>query len=212
MHPNLPIERYERHLPHWRQEGATYFVTFRFADALPQAKLQLLKRLRADWESTHPPPRSEEDWTEYAREVTTSVERWLDEGYGACHLLDRRWCEELRSRLFHLQDERYQISCYANMPNHCHCVLWPFAGYHLEEIVGAIKGVTARKINAALGLKGQLWQDEAYDRIIRDEEHLWRVIQYVGGNPRKAGLAHENAWRRWIQPDWEAVGWGFQDP
>ena len=26
-------------LPHWRQDGVTYFVTFRLADSLPQAKL-----------------------------------------------------------------------------------------------------------------------------------------------------------------------------
>ena len=26
---------YERNLPHWRQEGGTYFVTFRLADSLP---------------------------------------------------------------------------------------------------------------------------------------------------------------------------------
>lgn len=30
-------EAYSRNLPHWRQAGATYFVTFRLADALPKA-------------------------------------------------------------------------------------------------------------------------------------------------------------------------------
>ena len=28
------------HLPHWEEEGGTYFVTFRLADSLPQAVLQ----------------------------------------------------------------------------------------------------------------------------------------------------------------------------
>jgi hypothetical protein len=31
-------------LPHWRQEGVVYFVTFRLADSLPQAKLEWLQR------------------------------------------------------------------------------------------------------------------------------------------------------------------------
>jgi REP element-mobilizing transposase RayT len=212
LHPDLPIQRYERHLPHWRQEGATYFVTFRLADSLPQPKLQLLKQLRADWERTHPLPRSEKDWTDYAREVTTSVEHWLDEGYGACQFRQQCWCDELRSRLHHFQDQRYQLSCWTIMPNHCHAVMRPFEGYPLEDLVGSIKGVAARNINAVSGLSGQLWQDESFDRIVRDEEHLWRVIQYIGANPRKAGLAHENAWRRWIHPDWEAAGWRFEDP
>ena len=41
---------YQRHLPHWRQDGATYFVTFRLADSLPQSKLDELKALKAEWE------------------------------------------------------------------------------------------------------------------------------------------------------------------
>jgi hypothetical protein len=57
---------------------------------------------------------------------------------------------------------------------------------------------------------GTLWQEESYDRIVRDEEHLFRVVQYVGNNPGKAGLPREQ-WHRWVHPDWEAAGWGFRD-
>ncbi|HUS40559.1 MAG TPA: transposase [Pirellulales bacterium] len=211
LHPDLPLTVYYRHLPHWRQEGATYFVTFRLADALPQEKLHFLKRLRDEWERTHPPPRSEADWKDYAREVTNSAERWLDEGYGACHFREQRWCDDLRERLHHFQGQRYFLSCWAIMPNHCHAVIQPFKEYSLEDLLGAMKGVTARHINVALATSGSLWEEECYDRIVRDEQHLWRVIQYIGRNLRLAGLAHEVAWRRWIHPDWEAAGWGFRD-
>ena len=37
---------YVRHLPHWRQPGATYFVTFRLHDSLPQCKLRELAAWR----------------------------------------------------------------------------------------------------------------------------------------------------------------------
>jgi putative transposase len=57
-------EGYTRHLPHWRQAGATYFVTFRLADALPEAKLTELNNLREHWEYMHPEPRSKADWDE----------------------------------------------------------------------------------------------------------------------------------------------------
>ena len=83
LHTGLPIRIYIRHLPHWRQDGATYFVTFRLADSLPQAKLIELKNLRAHWEHTHPEPRSEKDWEEHAREVIRRTEVWLDESHGA---------------------------------------------------------------------------------------------------------------------------------
>ena len=140
-----------------------------------------------------------------------AVERWLDEGYGACHFREQRWCRDLRERLHHFQDQHYLLSCWAIMPNHCHAVIRPFTGYDLEGLLGAMKGVTARHINLALGTTGALWADESYDRIVRDEEHLWRVIQYIGRNPRLAGLAAEATWRRWIHPEWEAAGWGFRD-
>jgi len=35
-----PLQIYTGGLPHWRQAGVPYFVTFRLADAIPQAKLQ----------------------------------------------------------------------------------------------------------------------------------------------------------------------------
>ena len=111
LHPDLPITVYRRHLPHWRQEGATYFVTFRLGDALPQEKLDFLKGLRADWELRHPEPRSEKDWEDYAREFTGRAERWLDEGYGACHFRQRPWVDDLKERLHYFQDDRYFLSC-----------------------------------------------------------------------------------------------------
>jgi REP element-mobilizing transposase RayT len=143
--------------------------------------------------------------------VTNSAERWLDEGFGVCHFRQRRWSDDLRDRLQHFQDQRYFVACWSIMPNHCHAVIRPFDDYALEDLLGAIKGVTARHINVAIGTKGAIWEEESYDRIIRDEEHLWRVIQYIGRNPRMAGLADKTNWRCWIHPEWESAGLRFVD-
>lgn len=211
LDPNLPIRCYHRHLPHWRQDGATYFVTFRLADALPQDKLDFLKRVRAEWERTHPPPRAEDDWRRFARQYTEHAERWMDEGYGACHFRDPRWQNELIERLLHFQNERHFTSCYVIMPNHCHALIRPFDGYELEDLLQSIKTLTSKAIHRAAGTSGSLWQQESFDRIVRDEEHLWRVIQYIGQNPSKAGLSLEQS-PRWLHPDWQACGWRFHDP
>lgn len=211
LHPDLPITVYQRHLPHWRQVGATYFVTFRLGDALPQEKLNYLKRLREEWERRNPPPRSKECWEAFAKEYTTQSERWLDEGYGICHFREQRWTTDLSERLHHFQGERYFLSCWAIMPNHCHVVIKPFDGFNVEDLIGAMKGVCARHINKDLGTSGAIWEEESYDRIIRDEEHLWRVVQYIGRNPKLSGLKHEQGWRRWIHPEWETAGWRFDD-
>ncbi len=46
--------------------------------------------------------------------------------------------------------------------------------------------------------------------VSRDDEHLYRVVQYIGRNPSQAGLPRES-WHRWLHPDWEACGWRFED-
>lgn len=209
LDPDKPIRVYFRHLPHWRQDGATYFVTFRLGDALPAIKLNELKTLRSHWEFTHPEPRSEQDWEEHAREVVRRTEAWLDEGHGACYFREDRWAEDLQARLNKFNGSRYRLSCWVIMPNHCHVVICPFEGHELEDVLGAMKGVTSRHINLATGNSGQIWQQESYDRIIRDGEHLDRVIQYIGRNPANSKLPREH-WRRWIDPAWQAAGWNFE--
>jgi hypothetical protein len=210
LNSDLPIRRYERHLPHWRQEGAIYFVTFRLADALPQSKLDYLHRLRKEWERMHPQPRSDADWVRFTRQVTDHVERWTDEGHGACWLRDPRFANELIERLLHFQNERHFTSCYVVMANHCHAVIQPWTGHELEDLLQGVKSMTARAIHRAGETSGSLWQQESYDQIVRDEEHLWRVVQYIGRNPKHAGLSPDQA-PRWIHPDWQAAGWRFID-
>ena len=43
-----PLRLYRRNLPHWRQDGATYFVTFRLDDALPQHLVAQFGRVEDD--------------------------------------------------------------------------------------------------------------------------------------------------------------------
>jgi putative transposase len=210
LHPDIPVKMYRRHLPHWRQQGATYFVTFRFADALPQSKLQALRRWREQWECENPRPRNEDQWDELARELTRRTEAWMDEGYGECIFRQPSLAKVLAGTLLFFQDERYITYCYTIMPNHCHVVVKPLDNFELEQILDSWKGFVGHAVNKQLGRKGVLWQEESYDRIIRDEEHLYRVVQYIGNNAGKAGLPRQE-WSRWIHPDWEAVNWRFDD-
>ena len=41
-----------------------------------------------------------------------------------------------------------------------------------------------------MGLTGQpFWQDESYDRLVRDETEFQRIARYIEMNPVKAGMA-----------------------
>jgi len=210
LDPDRPIRRYQRHLPHWRQDGATYFVTFNLADALPANKIHELESIRREWEHRFPPPRDEATWTEYARTVFQFAEKEMDAGSGDCWFSQDEYSDDLHQALLRFHDGRYELGCYAIMANHCHLTMRPFDGFDLEKELGAIKRTTSRAINQREKLSGELWQQECYDRIIRDEEHLYRVVQYVGRNPFQAGIPRER-WRRWINPAWVEAGWNFEE-
>lgn len=211
LNPDKPVTKYERQLPHWRQEGATYFVTFRLMDSLPQSKLRELKGLRDEWERRNPPPRSEKVLEQFARETFERVERWLDQGMGSCVLRSPANSAYVTQAMHHFDGSRYELDAYVVMPNHVHSILRPTqSGVHrLEDIVGSWKQFSSRRINAGTGNKDGTWQEESFDRIIRDDEHLYRVIQYIGRNPENAGLDGD-AYRLWIRPEWEELGWMFE--
>jgi REP element-mobilizing transposase RayT len=224
LDPHKDVTVYMGRLPHWRQEGATYFVTYRLADSLPDSRLRQLAAFRREWEWRHPPPHSDEDRTELARGVMQRMEVWLDQGLGSCVLREGALAAKVVEAMRHFDADRYELDAYAVMPNHVHLLVRPFdrGAYHrrgdfqsppptndtLERILQSWKRYTSRQINLALGRAGRLWQKESFDRIVRDEEHLYRCLQYIGANPSRAGLP-SSQWVRWVRPEWEELGWRF---
>src|SRR5262249_5869453 len=56
MDPHGEVQITRRNLPHWRQPGAAYFVTFRLADAVPATLLREWKEELETWRKFHPEP------------------------------------------------------------------------------------------------------------------------------------------------------------
>lgn len=209
--PEKPVTMYRRHLPHWRQDGAAYFVTFRLHDSLPRAKLAELEAIRKEWAQQNQPPHTDEQLDQLTRITVTRIETWLDQGMGSCCLKDPGNGKLVVDALHYFDDRTYELDCFVVMPNHVHVIMRPLTPLTdpLEKILQSRKLHTALEINRRLGVKGRLWQNESFDRIIRDEEHLYRAIQYIGMNPAKAGL-NQAVCPRWIRPSWEALGWRFE--
>ena len=65
----------------------------------------------------------------------------------------------------------------------------------LASIMQSLKGWTARQCNLALGRRGQFWQHESFDHVIRTQTEWDRVVNYVVNNPVKAGLVKD--WQDW---------------
>jgi REP element-mobilizing transposase RayT len=117
------------------------------------------------------------------------IEKWLDQGMGSCRLKDPQAAKVIVDAMHHFDGERYELASYVVMPNHVHAIVRPLRCREepLEPILQSWKRQASREINRQFALTGHLWQEETFDRIIRDEDHLWRALQYIEANPKKRG-------------------------
>jgi putative transposase len=156
---------YERRLPHWHPEDASIFLTWRLKGSLPlncKASSFVAEDTKLDRGDTGPV------WLKYprcAKIVAEAIE------YG-----------EAEMRL-------YKLIAFVVMSNHVHLLIFPLAA--IPRITRVLKGYTARKINVVLNRTGEaLWQDESFDRWIRNGKDELRVGTYIEMNPVAAGLVH----------------------
>ena len=90
------------------------------------------------------------------------------------------------------------------MPDHVHTIFTPLINdaarevYSLVEIMDAIKGASAHRINRLLGRAGKVWQTESFDRVLRSSEKLDEEIHYILENPLRKGLVSAWAEYRWL--------------
>jgi hypothetical protein len=52
-----------------------------------------------------------------------------------------------------------------------------------------IKGASARELNRVSGRIGRVWQDESWDRIVRDVREFEEAVRYIVENPVQAGTS-----------------------
>ena len=198
---------YRRNLPHVRFEGATYFVTFRLADSIPeaiarewQAEREAWLRVRGiepDWKKTEPArflsalnalPYSERQARTREQHRKYFIE--LDRCHGGC-LLARTHGVVSRA-LDYFDAQRVWIGDFVVMPNHVHALVQPFLGVRLEKWLYSVKRFTSREIKSELALDlpesmkcGPVWQPESFDRIVRNRDELAQIRGYIRDNPMK---------------------------
>jgi REP element-mobilizing transposase RayT len=201
-------------LPHVKREGAAYFVTFRLADSLPTEvlrgfeahKAERLRRLSQLPQGSQPGDDSEDETN---REFRRQVERYLDQGHGACHLRRPDVAELVASALQYFDGERYLLDDWVVMPNHVHAVLWPMPNPLLGEILKSWKQYTSRRARLLVGLGGErFWQVESYDHWIRSDDEQARICRYIRSNPVTARLCAQPEDWRWSSawPGWKSAG------
>jgi len=108
-------------------------------------------------------------------------------------LVSNEWLR-LQKRFLGVEIDEYVI-----MPNHLHGVIIITASESkqtLGSIVGSFKSSTSRLINAMQKTKGiPIWQRNYYEHIIRNEEDLNRIREYIANNPSQWNEDDENQTR-----------------
>ncbi len=194
-----PVEIHRGNLPHWQQPGKMYFVTWRLADSLPQAKLDAWRNELDVWLASHPKPWNSEQLAEYHALADERIETWLEAGEGECILRKPEVARIVIDALRHFDGAHYELTGFVVMPNHVHVLVRLFDDVDLPQVMQGWKGFSAKTINQQLERTGAVWQAEYFDRIVRSERHASRVEEYLRGNARQAGLLGSEMF--WLKGD-----------
>ena len=164
-------------LPHFEGGSIPQAVTFRLADSLPRHRLdelsmELKRHSSADMNKAR----------------CKQIEKLLDAGSGQAWLKQPEIAELVQSALLFFDSKRYSLHAWVIMPTHVHLLFTPYPEWTLSKLLHSGKSFTATIANRLLHRTGEFWSEEYFDRAIRDERHYAAVVEYIEGNPVKAGL------------------------
>jgi REP element-mobilizing transposase RayT len=112
-----------------------------------------------------------------------------------------------REKILEDRGTRYDMAFGVMMPDHVHLLMRPRERepgiwWDLATIMQGIKGASARRINQALETRGQVWQKESFDRIVRDDAEFQEKWLYMYENPLRAGLVDDpDRYEYFIEPE-----------
>lgn len=206
---------YQNRLPHVAPIGATFFVTFRQADSLPQSTVKQLKlELRTELQKIEQlnPPDKDLQIVHAKKRSFGQYEHQLDfNPYGSCHLRNPEVARILIERVREYHGKLIDFQALCVMPNHVHLLFSmtpqlicsqeehgreiPESYVQLDYLMQLIKGGASRRINQFLGTKKTFWAKDSYDHYVRNEKEWLRILNYILQNPVKARLVSN--WEEW---------------
>ncbi len=95
-----------------------------------------------------------------------------------------------------LDGKKYELYSVVVLNDHIHMIINPMD--KLSKIMHSIKSFTAHEINKKTNRKGKFWQDENYDKVIRNEKEFIEKIKYIANNPIKANLSKSYIDYKWL--------------
>jgi REP element-mobilizing transposase RayT len=103
--------------------------------------------------------------------------------------------------LRHFESERYQLFCYVIMNDHVHVLVRILESDSPSKTIHTWKSYTANRMQRLFNRKGTIWQDEYFDRIIRNEKEFYDTANYIVRNPLKRWGTEEYKWIWFRSPE-----------
>lgn len=130
------------------------------------------------------------------KEYFKAFDKYLDaEATFKINLVNPENLKVMQEALNFWNNRKIRNEAFCVMPNHVH---WVFQclekdedgkPVYLQDIMHSVKRFSANRINKLENREGAIWQKESFDTTIRDQKHLYNVVEYTINNPVSAGLA-----------------------
>jgi REP-associated tyrosine transposase len=161
-----------RRLPHCHAIGQPIFLTWRLHGSLPTSR-------------SFPPGT-------ISGQAFLAMDRLLDNARtGPLYLREPEIAGMVVESIHHQERAlgHYHLHSYVVLANHVHLLVTPCV--EVSKLMQSLKRFTAKEANCILSRTGQpFWQEESYDRLVRDETEFRRIARYIDMNPVKAGLVN----------------------
>ena len=169
-----------RRLPHIYEIGRPVFSTWRLYGSLP-------------------PNRFFSGGVLTSGRVFVAMDRLLDDARVGPVYLRRLDLADMVVESIHYHDQvlrKYELHAFALMPNHVHLLVTPAIA--LPKLTKLLKSITAKRANEILARTGTpFWEEESYDRLVRDRGEFERIRFYIENNPVRGGLVGKAEEYRW---------------
>lgn len=96
---------------------------------------------------------------------------------------------------------RYQLFCFVVMNDHVHVLFRLKRKEILEKVIHSWKSYTANRLQVHFDRHGVVWQDDYFDRIVRNEKQFYRFVKYILNNPYKRWKVKSYRWAWYQSPD-----------
>ena len=199
----------KRNLPHIDVPGKPYFITACLEGSISAVGLKKIRNFRQHLAAQKRPEHLTDPQWKRTREklVFKLVDELLDHQSPSKHLARPELAKEITDAFLHFAGERYQLLAFVVMPSHHHWLFLPNEDWWSkngadgrtprESISHSIQSFTANKCNRLMRVSGTFWQDETWDHYARDEDEMYRIINYIENNPVAARLAREPSDFHW---------------